>query len=783
MPRFSSCAAIAVLCVSPTLVLADGPTLEQRLQTLTERLETQRQEMHVPGMAIAVVKDDQIILARGFGYRDLEKQTAADEHTMFAIGSSTKAFTAALVAMLVDEGKMQWDDPIRKHLPEFGLHDEEVAAQVTLRDTLSHRTGLNRTDLLWISGRASRADILEAITNAELYSPFRKNWHYNNIMFLAAGEASARAAGTDWDSLLAERLLKPMGMKQANSTYAAAQANGQLAKGYQWDADGDDFKIRPMRNIDSVAPAGSINASVTDMAQWVRLQLNRGEINGKRLISQEQIEEMWTPCMTVAPSMEYGLGWFVREWNGKRLIEHGGNIDGFAASLSLLPDENIGFVLLTNVSYTPLQGACHALVYEALLGDIEQSPELPMDDLQQYVGKYFFAPFNDHFEVLVKDGVLAVDVPGQMVYELKSPDEQGKWYFTLTDTIAVSFDRNDDGDVVRMKMYQAGMTFELPREGAVFAMEVDMQEVAPFLGTYHDGQMNLDVRVLVQNGRLAVDVPGQMMFELHSPDDEGRWYFRVTDTIYVTFEMDDDGEPTMTRYQSGIATAMKQTSQDEVAAVPTVEELWQLVQHGHRTQALREIESIRLVEQMRMAHQGIDGTNTILATADGRLRMDTDFGRFGYVHMAVVGDTAWVDSDIEAPEDEYSLERIREFRMRHPLVLFTDWNETFDDIQVQPSEHVDDRLVHRIRLTAGTIHRTLRIDAETGLIVGEQLSTIVPGIGRYTQEFRYAEHQEVHGLKLPFRTVMESDLVGKAEAKLVEAQVNVNVSSDAFASP
>jgi hypothetical protein len=147
---------------------------------------------------------------------------------------------------------------------------------------------------------------------------------------------------------------------------------------------------------------------------------------------------------------------------------------------------------------------------------------------------------------------------------LKPPDEQGKWYFTLTDTIALSFDRNDDGDVVRMKMYQAGMTFELPREGAVFAMEVDMEDVAPFLGTYHDGQMNLDVRVLVQNGRLAVDVPGQMIFELHSPDDEGRWYFRVTDTIYVTFEMDDDGEPTMTRMPS--TTRSSSTEAENAAA-------------------------------------------------------------------------------------------------------------------------------------------------------------------------------------------------------------------------
>lgn len=739
--------------------------------------------MNIPGMAIAIVKDDQVIMARGFGVRDIDTNQPADEHTLFAIGSSTKSFTAALAAMLVDEGKVDWDEPIRTYLPEFRLHDEEIAAQVTLRDALSHRTGLNRTDLLWVSGRASRAEILEAIGEAELYSPFREKWHYNNIMFLAAGEAAARVAGSDWDSMLAERILQPLGMSATNSTYEDAQASAALSKGYTWDKDRERYRTLPMRNINSVAPAGSINSTVTDMTQWLRLQLNRGEIDGKRLISEEQIEQMWTACSEVAPSMEYGLGWFVREWRGKRLIEHGGNIDGFASSMSMLPDENIGFVLLKNVSHSPLQEMSHGLVYDALLGDMDGDVAEYVDvDFRRYVGKYHFALMETDFTVLIKGDALAVDVPGQMVYELKPPDENGKWYFAVTDQIAVSFVLDEEGRPRAMKMYQAGLTFELPREGVQHELEVSMEEVGPLLGSYQAEEAPMAVRVLIQHGRLAIDVPGQMVYELHLPDDEGRWVFRATDAIHATFE-EEEGEPVLVMHQAGTATRFVRTGGDEAGDIPTVDELLALVGRGHNTGALQSIETIRIVENLRMVHQGITGTITTKASRDGRLTQDMDLGRFGYITVGLAGETAWVDSDIHTSDDELSAEEVDDIRMRHPLALYGDWRETFDAVEVQPNETIKERPAHVVHLIAGTVHRTLRIDAETGVIISEQVSTLIPGIGRMSQRVRYEEHRDVHGLKLPSRTVVESDLMGRMVMTMDSADVNVDISDERWASP
>lgn len=769
------------MLVSSGRVLADGPSLEVRLELLAERLEQQRMAMNIPGMAIAVVKDDELIMARGFGKRDLENDLPADEHTMFAIGSSTKAFTAALLAMLADEGKLDWDDPIEKHLPEFTLHDADIASQVTVRDTLSHRTGLNRTDLLWINGRASRAEILEAISGAELYSPFREQWHYNNIMFLAAGEASARIAGTDWDSLVAERLIEPLGMHQTNSTYAAAQRHEKLSKGYRWNEENDTYTVLPMRNIDSVAPAGSINSTVTDMVQWIRLQLNRGTIDDTRLISEQNIEQMWTSCMDISPAMGYGLGWFIHEWEGNRLIEHGGNIDGFASMVSLLPDENIGFVLLTNVSQTPLQGMSHGLVYSTLLGDLDDADDdamRPAIDLEQYVGKYHFAPMDDDFTVLIKGDALAVDVPGQMVYELNFPDDEGKWQFSLTDQIAVSFDKDDDGSVVGMKMYQAGMTFELPREGVTRELEVNMDEVGPLLGSYAHEDSPMTMRVLIQNGRLAVDVPTEMVYELHPPDEQGRWYFRLTDRFHVTFEHEDD-EPVLVMHQGDEATRLLRTGGDaHDEAPPSVEHLLELVAKGHNTAALADIERIRIVEDLRMVHQGITGTITTTAIGTDRVRQDMDLGRFGYINGCLDGDGSWTESDIHPDSDRLSAEERDSIRLRHPLLLFTDWRDTFDSVEVQPNEKIGDELAHVVRLSSGSVRRTVHILAASGTIISERHSTLIPGIGRVATEVVYTELHDVNGVKLPAHTVVESDFMGTMHATVSKVLVNDDVTDD-----
>jgi len=238
-----------------------SPTIQQRLDRLCEQLEQQREALHIPGMAIAVVKDDTIILSRGFGVRDVEKGLPATDETLFAIGSTTKAFTATLIGMLVGEGKMAWNDSPRMFLPDFRLNDETADEQVQIRDLLSHRTGLGNTDLLWASGNASREEILSTVAHAELMAPFRTKFQYNNVMFLAAGQCAAIAAGSEWDVLLSQRILKPLNMNSTTTSFSDAQNDPLLSKGYEWDRAKAEFRYKPMRNLVNIAPAGAINST------------------------------------------------------------------------------------------------------------------------------------------------------------------------------------------------------------------------------------------------------------------------------------------------------------------------------------------------------------------------------------------------------------------------------------------------------------------------------------------------------------------------------------------
>ena len=276
-----------------------GPPIEKRIERLVKQLEEKRVEYHIPGMAIAVVKDGKVILSRGFGLADVAKKKPVTPETIFAIGSTTKAFTATATGMLVDEGKMTWDDPVTRHLPKFKLpvDSDEEGAEATIRDLLAHRTGFSRMGVLWASGQLSRDEVLATAVKAEPWAKYRKQFLYCNVTYLAAGQAAAAAAGTDWDSLITERIFKPLGMTDSNMTLDEAQADARLSIGY---LPGEEQKAVPMRNLRSIGPAGSINSNVVDMAKWVKFLLAGGVVGEKRLISVKQLEETRSAQIDIA---------------------------------------------------------------------------------------------------------------------------------------------------------------------------------------------------------------------------------------------------------------------------------------------------------------------------------------------------------------------------------------------------------------------------------------------------------------------------------------------------
>lgn len=332
----------------------------------------------VPGAAIAVIRNDSIVYARGFGVREVGKPALVEARTIFAIGSSSKAFTAAAVAMLVDEKKMSLDARAGLYLPSLQLADPYATRELTVRDLLSHRSGLARGEMVWYGSGYDRDEIIRRVRFLQPTWSFRSTFGYQNIMYISAGQAIARVADTSWDDFIRDRFFGPLGMTASTTSIRDLAGRTDLASPHA-DVDG---QVRPVswRNIDNAGAAGSINSNVIDMAQWVRMHLARGTIGGTRLLSERMIDEMQTPH-TVIPIdtgarrinpythlQAYGLGWFLQDYRGRLVVQHGGNVDGMTALVAMLPEERFGVVILTNMNGSGLPTALMNRLFDMQLG-------------------------------------------------------------------------------------------------------------------------------------------------------------------------------------------------------------------------------------------------------------------------------------------------------------------------------------------------------------------------------------------------------------------------------
>jgi CubicO group peptidase (beta-lactamase class C family) len=330
-------------------------------------------DWEVPGLAIAIVKDDRIVFAKGYGVRELGGTAAVDEHTLFAIGSSSKAFTAATVAMLVDEGKIKWDDPVTKYLPGFQLFDPYSTRELTVRDLVTHRSGLERGDLLWYASAYDRNEVLRRVRFLKPSWSLRSRFGYQNIMFLAAGQIMPAVTGKEWDDIVRERIFVPLGMNESSTSIRKFAGIDNVASPHS--KIDDKLQKVAWRNIDNIGPAGSINSNVTDMAQWLRTNLGGGMYEKKKVLSAGAVKEMQTPQTIIriegqnerlypeAHFLAYGQGWFLSDFRGRKLVEHGGAIDGMRSEVAMLPEEKLGVVILTNRHGSVLP---HVLAYRVL---------------------------------------------------------------------------------------------------------------------------------------------------------------------------------------------------------------------------------------------------------------------------------------------------------------------------------------------------------------------------------------------------------------------------------
>ncbi len=373
--RFIAVALLAVLTTSFTPAQTVSSAAPQDLDVLAARV---LKEFEVPGLAVAIVKDGKVVLAKGYGVRKLGDPSLVDENTLFGIASNTKAFTAAALAMLVDEGKITWDDPVAKHLPSFQLHDPYVTREMTIRDLLTHRSGLGlgAGDLLWWPPTDySREEIIQRFRYVRPATSFRSRYAYDNVLYMVAGQIVAAVSGKSWDDYIKERIFNPLGMTTSNTTVAALTASRNAATPHaKVEAQLKAIAPQPLENV---GPAGSINSSVGEMAKWMILQLRRGQLaEGRRLFTERQSREMWsaqtiTPLGDPPPHLAalkanfsaYGLGWGLTEYRGYKTVSHTGGLMGFVSRVTLVPDLNLGVVVLTNQQSG---GAFQSLTYRIL---------------------------------------------------------------------------------------------------------------------------------------------------------------------------------------------------------------------------------------------------------------------------------------------------------------------------------------------------------------------------------------------------------------------------------
>jgi CubicO group peptidase (beta-lactamase class C family) len=333
---------------------------DEMLKNLDDYIQKAMQEWEIPGLAVATVKNDNIIYAKGFGVCELGKKDPVDEHTIFPIGSLTKAFTAIALGLLVQEGNITWDDPVIEHLPGFQLYDPYVTHEITIRDLLCHRSGLptGGGDLIFWGSIYTREEIISRVRFIQPSFSFRSGFGYSNLMYITAGQIIPAVTGLTWDSFIKQRFFEPLQMTRSSTSVNDLSGIKNIATPHLMI--GDQISPIPFHNADNIGPAGSINSSIFDMAQWLSLQLGNGAYGEKQLVEEAIIEETYTPHTRIPippitrrlfPSVHflaYGLGWGLMNYHGHRLIQHTGGLDGVHSYLGLLPEKRIGVVVLTN---------------------------------------------------------------------------------------------------------------------------------------------------------------------------------------------------------------------------------------------------------------------------------------------------------------------------------------------------------------------------------------------------------------------------------------------------
>ena len=586
MKRIIFTYSLTVILLISSVPLFAQTKVDKRFVGIEAEINKILKDNHAAGVAVAVVEKNKVIFAKGFGYRDVENKLPVTANTQFAIGSCTKAFTASVLGILQKEKSIDFDKPVTTYLPDLKFYTSDLTNHITLRDMMSHRTGLPRHDLSWYIAPDTRDNLVKRIQYMEPSAELRQTWQYNNFMYLLQGVVGEKLTGKSWESNVESKIFARIGMNNSNFSVKDLANNKEPALGYNVIKDSVIHKI-PYYDIAGMGPAGSINSTVMDMSQWLKVWINGGKLDTVEIIPASYITEAISSQMIMAPGTpttekpdiqfsNYGFAWMMASYKGHYRVEHGGNIDGFSASTSFFPSDSIGIVVLVNQNGSSVPSAVRNTITDRVLGlkyfdwnadmlkakakakekakeaekattSNQVSNTKPSHTLADYAGVYSNDAYGK-FEIIQKGDSLFAKLKNQnwwmeqFHYDIFRPYDTEEGIDT-TDKSPVRFQFNTGlkGDIESASLFNFEPAIPAPikfkRSNA--AKEITTADLKKYVGTF--SLAGADIKTYLKENILYVSVPGQPEYEL-VPVGNHKFDFKKVAGYAVNFELNDKEE-------------------------------------------------------------------------------------------------------------------------------------------------------------------------------------------------------------------------------------------------
>lgn len=759
----------------------------KEIAAIEEKLEKRRQELGVPGVGFAIVKDGEIIVARGFGYKDFEKKIPATADTQFAIGSSTKAFTALSVLMSADEGKVNLDDSPKKYLSYFKMKDPETDKNMTVRDLMAHTSGLNRTDLAMITNQLNRQELIQVVGGAEPMAKLREKFFYNNIMFAAAGEVTANVQKTTWEKFIPERIFKPLGMLNSTVDIKQLQKSKDYSYGYDYNFDTKETIRKPFMDISATAPAGSINSSARDMTKWLNFVIDGGVANGKRLLSEKGYEE-WTKVqndkLTPNKKVNYGLGWFLRDWNGLKVIEHGGNVDGFTSTVATIPEKKLGFVLFANASYSSLGTDLIPFIWETFLGKPEgpKTNQIATADLEKEVGKYRFEQAGFDVDVEVKDGKLVATIPNQPTVTLENIGGR-KYKVKEQDGFFVTF--KDDSLLFENQMG----SFTFPKIGAKPASNPTNNDAAKeLIGKYSpNGKVIVEIKQET-DGKVTFNIEGQPPYALTPKDKDQFFLTPLPENYFVKVKRTAENkiESVVVSQPEGEFEFKKYDDKGVEKPKITVDELMAKAIEALGGEAnWQKFSSRVIIANSNAIHQGVGGTSITYQKAPNKTATETTMTALGKTiakGFEYFDGTNGEETYTFAATEKYTGKKLEDVKLGADFYSLSNWKKNYPKSEIKGMEKVGDEDCYVVDFTPEKGTKVTEYYSTKSFLLLKRKGIVSSSTSEQTFPYSitFSDYRDVDGIKLPFKTVNSTPTMGDIVTIITSVKHNVAIDDKMF---